>query len=230
MTGLVLIGNVQLYCGDAYQITPTLPPVDAMVTDPPYEFSTSGGGKFRKARHNLEDIAASNLNKGFDFSIIDPEKHKSVVIFCHQNQVFELGLHLKGMYKRTALLSWRKTNPVPFANNHYMAECELYLHAWQQGAHPTGTIQERKRIFEYKNGQSDYDHPTVKPDAVMDKIMKNVNGKTVLDPFAGTGSTGIAALKAGKHFIGIERDPKYFGIMCARIFEYYASVPSAGVQ
>ena len=55
-----------------------------------------------------------------------------------------------------------------------------------------------------------YGHPTVKPAAVMGKIVRNVSGTSVCDPFMGTGSTGVAAIKAGKRFSGIEHNPVHF--------------------
>jgi site-specific DNA-methyltransferase (adenine-specific) len=62
-------------------------------------------------------------------------------------------------------------------------------------------------------------HPTVKPDAVMDKIIRNVSGKSVCDPFMGTGSTGVAAIRAGKRFVGIEHNHAHFDTACRRIEE-----------
>ena len=66
-----------------------------------------------------------------------------------------------------------------------------------------------------------FGHPTVKPAPVMDKIMRNINGTTICDPFMGTGSTGVAAIKAGKVFYGIENDPASFDMAVARIWEAY---------
>ena len=66
-----------------------------------------------------------------------------------------------------------------------------------------------------------YGHTTVKPDAVMDKIMANVNGQTVCDAFMGTGSTGVAAIKAGKTFTGIEHNPQHFETAVDRISAAY---------
>lgn len=62
-----------------------------------------------------------------------------------------------------------------------------------------------------------YRHPTVKPEAVMNKIMRNLSGKTVCDPFMGTGSTGVAAIKAGKIFVGIEHNLQHFETAIQRI-------------
>lgn len=220
----LVLGKATLILGDAYEIVPTLPAVDALVIDPQYKFSASGGGRFRKARRkHMDAIEAVGLNEGFDFNIIDPAKFRSVVVFCHNDQVPDLWLHLRLGYARIALCGWRKTNPVPMANKHYVADFEPYFHAWNKDGHPVGKIQERKRITDYKNGSSNYDHPTVKPDFIMDKIMKNVNGESVLDCFMGSGSTGIAALKAGKSFIGIEKNPAYFNIAASRICAYYTA-------
>ena len=62
-----------------------------------------------------------------------------------------------------------------------------------------------------------YGHPTVKPDAVMDKIVRNVAGDRIADPYMGSGSTGVAAIKAGKQFFGIEHNEKHFATAVARI-------------
>lgn len=230
MTGLssLTLGNATLYLGDAYKIVPTLGEVDCLASDPQYQFNAQGGGKWKKARpKHMNEIEKKGLNKGFDQNIINPKLHKSVVVFCHQNQIFKLGAYLEESYKRVTLCAWRKSNPSPLANKNYIAECELYFHAWNQGHHPLGEIKDLKRIIDYKNGQqSEFDHPTVKPLFVMDKIMRNINGNTILDPFAGTGSTGISALKAGKKFIGIEYDPVYFNIMVSRIYEFYSNASS----
>jgi site-specific DNA-methyltransferase (adenine-specific) len=61
-------------------------------------------------------------------------------------------------------------------------------------------------------------HPSQKPIAIMQPFVELVDeGETVLDCFAGTGTTGVACLRAGRKFIGIEKDPKHFETMCRRI-------------
>lgn len=217
------IGNAFLYLGDAYQIAPQLGPVDCCVIDPQYKFNAAGAGKFRKARpKGMDALQKAGLNEGFKFEIIDPALYKSVVVFSNEEQIFKLGCFLQDRYRRVTGCAWWKTAPSPMANKSYLADAEPYLHAWNRGGHPLGAYDDLKRITTHPNGKSAYDHPTVKPDMVMDKIMKNVNGETVIDFFMGTGSTGIAALKAGKTFIGIERDPDYFNIAIQRFFGFYA--------
>ncbi len=66
----------------------------------------------------------------------------------------------------------------------------------------------------------DKEHPTQKPVEVMKWCLGFVaDAKTILDPFMGSGTTGVAAVKLGRKFIGIEIEPKYFDIACRRISE-----------
>jgi DNA modification methylase len=84
-------------------------------------------------------------------------------------------------------------------------------------------LREKQRFIIAPNGQdTSISHPTVKPLAVMTKIIGNVGGDTVLDPFMGSGTTGVACVKRGKRFIGIERHEPYFNIACDRIRKAYA--------
>lgn len=214
----VIIGAATLYLGDCYEILPRLGPVDCGVMDPPYLFSASGGGIFRSNRKCMDAIQAAGLDKGFDPELISAAQFRSVVVFCHNDQLDTLLPYLADHFERYALCFWHKTNPMPVANKHYKPDTEIYVHAWNSGGAPVGTLADKSRYIVAATGQqNEFDHPTVKPLPVMRKILCNVNGEVVCDPFMGTGSTGVAALERGKRFIGIERDPRYFDIACKRI-------------
>jgi hypothetical protein len=221
--GVCRIGNhATLYLGDAYAIRPTLGFMAADVMDPPYLIATSGGGRYRKARKGIDEIAEAGIDKGFDLSIINPLLCGSVVCFSHNDQLPELLPMLAGQFHRFALLDWTKATPQPVANKHYRPDREFYVHAWNRGYHPQGTLAEKARSITVDSDRSlkaRFGHPTIKPPAVMDKIMANVAGETVCDPFMGTGSTGVAAIKAGKRFVGIERNPRWFEAAVIRITE-----------
>lgn len=221
----IVIGNATLYHGDTYELLPLIGKVAALVTDPPYEIKTSGGGKFRKQRSLMERIEAKGISKGFDHTIFKADLYGSVVTFCHNDQLFKIGAHLQSEYGQAVVCKWQKTNPIPFANRNYKADTEPYIHAWSKEFYPTGDPSELSRVITTPVIKSPYrkDHPTVKPDIVMNKIMRNVNGDTVLDPFMGTGSTGVAALRAGKKFIGIDHDLASFNIAVSRIFQLYGN-------
>lgn len=213
------IGNAILYLGDAYEIRPTLGWMDADVMDPPYEFRAEGGGMYRAARHGMDEIIEQGLHEGFDHAVINPLLCGAVVVFCHNDQLPKLLPYLDGSFERFALCIWRKINPQPVANKHYRPVSEFYVHAWNRGHHPAGNLADLDRQVEALSPRGDlkFGHPTVKPDAVMTKIIRNVSGQSVCDPFMGTGSTGVAALRAGKRFVGIEKNPIHFETALRRI-------------
>lgn len=235
---LVEIGPHRLFLGDAYLIRPTLGWMDCDCMDPPYLFNNSGGGAFRKARGSSDQIVAEKLDRGFDRSIIDPARCGSVFVFCHNDQlgdlipevaeddgadtdallVADMFVNLRAKFNRVALCVWIKPNPSPMRNKHYLADMEPYVHAWNPGYHPIGEHHDMHRHHTaMPTKQKAFGHPTVKPDSLMNKIMANVNGQTVCDPFCGTASTGVAAIRAGKTFTGIEKNPAHFETAVRRL-------------
>lgn len=211
-----------LYQGDAYAIRPTLGFVDAEVIDPPYIVDTSGGGRFRKGRKVWDELRSQGLDQGFDLSIINPLLAGGVVCFCSNDQLAQLLPTMAGQFHRHVLLSWVKPAPPPVANKHYRPDREFYVHAWNRGFHPQGDLVDKARSITAHHSpalKKRFGHPTIKPPIVMEKIMRNIAGETVCDSFMGTGSTGVAAIQAGKRFIGIERDARWFKAAVTRISE-----------
>tara|TARA_R110002072_G_scaffold38314_3_gene110877 strand:- start:1250 stop:1936 length:687 start_codon:yes stop_codon:yes gene_type:complete len=212
-----IFGSARLILGDAYEIRPDLGWFDIDIMDPPYEFRAEGGGSWRRARGGMEQIVEEGLSDGFDHSIINPMLCGAVVTFCHNDQLAKLLPDLDGLFHRYALLSWWKSNPQPLANKHYRPDCEIWVHAWNRGYEPQGTVREKRRfVISGSPRRALYGHATVKPDKVMDKIVRHAAGRTICDPFMGTGSTGIAALRAGRTFTGIEKNPQHFETACRR--------------
>lgn len=229
--GVVKIGPHTLYHGDAYAIRPTLGFFDADVMDPPYLFNNSGGGAFRKSRIGATMIVEEGLDQGFDHTVINPLLCGAVMVFCHNDQLPTLLPYLDGLFHRFCLLSWQKPNPSPMANKHYLADTEPFIHAWNRGYPPQGEHHDKHRfIMAGTIPSKTFGHATVKPDAVMTKIMRNVAGQTVVDAFMGTGSTGVAAICAGKRFTGIERNPKHFATAVQRIRAAWAEIEGQAVR
>jgi len=220
--GIVQIGPHTLYHGDAYAIRPDLGFFDAEVMDPPYQFDNRGGGAFRKSRTGADMIVQEGLDQGFAFSIINPLRAGAVVVFCHNDQLPELLNYLSQRYKRFCLLGWIKKNPSPMCNKHYLADVEPFIHAWNHGFHPVGEHHDLHRwVTAGTMPAKVFGHATVKPLDVMAKIVRNLSGRTVIDPFMGTGSTGVAAIGAGRVFTGIEKNPEHFATAVARITAAY---------
>lgn len=222
----VTIGAATLYCGDAYALRPTLGFHDADIFDPPYLIRATGAGRYRKKRPNMDQLIQDGLHIGFDMSVINPLLCGAAVVFAHNDQLAELLRLAQGQFHRHALCIWQKTNPQPIANKHYRSDVEFYVHAWNRGFHPAGQIGDKLRLSRISSprGAARFDHPTTKPDALMDKIILNTAGTSVCDPFMGTGSTGVAAIRAGRRFTGIEKNPAHFATAVKRIAAAVADV------
>lgn len=220
MSRVEVIGAATLYLGDCRDVLPTLGAFDVGIMDPPYEFSASGGGIFRRNRHRMDEIQAAGLDLGFDHAVLSPKQFRSVMVFCHNDQLAALLPYLAEHFERHALCFWHKSNPMPVANKHYKPDTEIYVHAWNAGGYPVGDLGIKGRYYIGPVQQQDeFDHPTVKPLRLMDKLVANANGASICDPFMGTGTTGVAAVRAGRSFAGIERSPAYFDIACRRLEE-----------
>lgn len=204
------IGNATLYLGDCSEVLPLLPKVDALVTDPPYEISASGGGIGGK-RQYLTDIRG-HIDNGFEIEMLSA--FENWLVFCGKPQLMDLMMQATNQGLRWQLRTWNKTNPTPLTNANYLPDTEYMVHAFK-----THVWQGKKRWIVGNVEKSGFDHPTVKPQYVMlDALQCASNyGDTVLDCFMGSGSTGVACMTLGRKFIGVEREPKYFEIACERI-------------
>jgi site-specific DNA-methyltransferase (adenine-specific) len=225
----ITIGPATLHIGDAYALRPTLGFHDADVLDPPYLIRATGGGRYRKRRPIFDQIVAEQLHTGFDMAVVNPLLCGAAIVFAHNDQLAQLLSLAQGQFHRHALCVWQKTNPQPVANKHYRPDVEFYVHAWNRGYHPAGDLAELLRVSRITSprGPARFGHPTTKPDALMTKILANVRGETVCDPFMGTGSTGVAAIRAGKRFTGIEHNPAHFETAVARITAAVAELERA---
>lgn len=205
-----VIGNCTLYLGDCLEILPTLGKVDACVTDPPY-----GIGESSKKVASRGKLAQPKDYGEFDWDQqpASPE-HIAAMRDASQWQIifggnyFELG-------PTSCWLVWDKQN-----GENDFADCEL---AWTnlQGA--------VRRIYwrwngMIRKGQEERFHPTQKPLGVMRWSLQHLpaTARTVCDPFMGSGTTGVACVREGLSFIGIERDERYFEVACRRMEEAIA--------
>ena len=199
----VVIGNATLYLGDCMDILPTLPKVDAVITDPPYGLGKKMQGGTWGAKTEFKEMVVWDTAAP-DVTFL--ERLAALAPIC----VF-WGGNYYGLPPTRCWLVWDKQNAVPT-----MADCEL---AWtsldantKRLSHPVGRVE---------NG-----HPSEKPLRLMAWTLQTVKAAgTVLDPYMGSGTTGVACALAGLPFIGIEREPKYFDIACRRIEEAQRQQP-----
>lgn len=188
-----IIGNATLYLGDCLEILPTLEKVDAVITDPPYGIAankmTLGKGK-------------KDFSRGGDWDNERPDVSwipTAAQWFCIWG-----GNYFADMLPPTNdILVWHKLN-----DGRSFSECEF---AWTNAG-------KQSRIKSHHWSGEEKQHPTQKPVQVMTWCMGFfMDAQIILDPFMGSGTTGVACMNLGRKFIGIEIEPKYFDIACERI-------------
>jgi site-specific DNA-methyltransferase (adenine-specific)/modification methylase len=200
----VEINNCTLYLGDCMEILQTLSKVDAVITDPPYGINENS--KKVASRGNL---AAPKDYGDFDWDKAPPsDKLIDLIRTKGQYQAFFGGNYFT-LPPTSCWLVWDKLN-----GDNDFADCEL---AWTNWPKAVRRLQWRWNGM-IRQGNEERYHPTQKPIGVMKWVIELCpKAETILDPFMGSGTTGVAAIQMGRKFIGIEREPKYFDIACKRI-------------
>jgi site-specific DNA-methyltransferase (adenine-specific)/modification methylase len=200
----VEIGNATLYLGDCMDILPTLNKVDAVITDPPYGINENS--KKVASRGNM---AAPKDYGDFDWDKAPPPDELIELIRTKGKYQAFFGGNYFTLPPTSCWLVWDKLN-----GDNDFADCEL---AWTNWPKAVRRLQWRWNGM-IRQGNEERFHPTQKPLEVMKWVIELCpKSETILDPFMGSGTTGVAAIQMGRKFIGIERDPKYFEIACKRI-------------
>lgn len=221
----VVIGDCTLLLGDCLSIMPHLGKVNAVIADPPYELSSSGPGKshFGMSLSKFDGEAYKSIVSGVDYCQINDRISDicnpfNMFCFCSNKQISKLMTDCEGRGYSTTLVIWHKTNAAPFANGVWRGDIEYVVHARGKGAIFKGGAVEKKKVTELPL-VIDSAHPTVKPQEILKKYVKicSNTGDTILDPFMGSGTTGVACVKLGRKFIGIEISEDYFDIAVKRI-------------
>jgi site-specific DNA-methyltransferase (adenine-specific) len=197
----VIIGDATLYLGDCMEFFAEYPclRVEAIITDPPYGMAEKlyGGESSRWGKLHTEKGGFSWDQEAPDVVLTFPNIAEKVIIWG--GNFFDLPVS-------KSWLVWNK-----IIRNFSSSVCEL---AWTNLGRPINA-------FDYSHGQLAIEgkqHPTQKPLPLMIWCIEQAgNPNIILDPFMGSGTTGVAAIQMGRKFIGIEREPKYFEIACKRI-------------
>ena len=200
----VIIGDCRLLLGDCLQVMPTLGKVDAILTDPPYGvLSQSGSAATRRSNGNQDNGVCS-----WDISLSGDAVAQ--VLSAAPDAMIWGGCHM-ALPATFGYLVWDKVcEGLNFGEVEY---------CWT-------TMRFAPRMFRLRAAGMDggKQHPTQKPVALMKWCLEFLpKAETILDPFMGSGTTGVACAKMGRKFIGIELDEDYFNIACKRIEEAYKS-------
>lgn len=204
-----IIGDATLYLGDCREIVPTLGKVDAVVTDPPYGMnwdtdSTRFTGGLHKRGNGRADWGAICQ---------DAEPFDPAPWLAFDHVVMWGANHFAQLLPVGKTLVWIKKHPELFGT--FLSDCEI---GWASGGH--GVFAHFKQ-FPPPSRMAEHDgtvaHPTQKPIGLMSWAIEQFTAGAVIDPYMGSGTTGVAATNLGRRFIGIEIEPKYFDIACRRI-------------
>lgn len=212
-----IIGDCTLYLGDCRDILPTLGKVDAVVTDPPFDEKTHKGADAKFSAIDFEPLADA---AALAHDLVEASRGW-VIAFCAFEQ---LGAYQSGAgpsWVRAGI--WDKISNMPQMTGDRPAQGGEGVAIMHRPGRKRWNGGGKAAIWRHLVERGEKQHPTQKPRSLMCEILEQFTqpGETVLDPFMGSGSTGLACVDLGRSFIGIEREPTYFDIACRRIEEAY---------
>jgi DNA modification methylase len=213
---------------------PELGLIDHIITDPPYEqVLHTKMGALRALRNDGKEYASNRMD-GLSFDGIDEIRNKICKAFVDVSSGWIIAFTLaEGVRewrdmlqaagaKYDTCLVWVKPDATPRFNGQGAArgfECAITAYAGK--GHKKWNGGGKRGVYTHlvNNQERHGEHPTEKPRRLMAELIADFTneGQTVLDPFMGSGTTGVAAVQMGRKFVGIERDERYFDIACKRI-------------
>jgi|GEM_PF-347012 len=205
--------------------------VDMVLMDPPYKMGTQGAGAFGNANRRYFD-ELGKMSDGLSDALLEKiaSKMKRIVMyaFCSKSQILQYIRFAESHGCTWDILAWHKTNPVPTCSNKYLSDTEYIVFIRGKGVTLYGSYATKKKWWATGVNRADrelYGHPTVKPLDIVRTLIGNHIGPdgggrfTVLDPFIGTGTTAVACVQLGVHYIGFEVDPGYHATALKRVSE-----------
>ena len=224
MSDVVQIGDATLYHGDCLEILPTVPRVDAVITDPPFfmpatHYQSRVGWQrtwgdtsiLRGYWERLTDLVADRLNRTGHF-----------LAFCNHEAYPVFYPVMYGRFDFLKALVWDKGHVG--LGRVWRNQFELVIAArWNDATFVEDGKLRSDVIKQSASPSADREHPVEKPEALLASLIEPTTpvGGVVLDPFMGSATAGSAAISIGRKFIGIEIERKYFDIACERIDNAY---------
>lgn len=241
-----LADGVVLYQGDCLDVLPTLSGIDHVISDPPYEDELHGAmGRIRRndGQEMVDDLGFEGINASRDAVAVAMVAASSgwLIAFTLAEGVraWRDAIQPAGGKWDTTLF-WVKPDASPRFNGQGAARgAECAVTAWCGRGHRRWNGGGRRGVFTHPvNVGRQGEHPTEKPLPLMADLVTLYSnpGETICDPFMGSGTTGVAAVRYGRRFVGVERDPRWFDLACRRISDelrrpsMFVERPGAPVQ
>lgn len=209
--------------------------VDLIVTDPPYVVSKSTGGSvnnIKKLDRSLKDLDKARLRDGYNIGLF-AQRHVrrlqggriNAYFWCNKVQIPDyFRAYVDGLGCKFEIIAWHKQNALPTYYNKYLSDTEYCLYFHSGGFTHPACYDDAKTYEMGMINHADkkrYGHPTIKPLPIIQRMIRNSSpvGGVVLDPFIGSGTTAVAAVREKRHYIGFELDKDYYETAVSRIKE-----------
>lgn len=212
--------KIKLYNGDCLEVMERLieqgVKVDAVITDPPYGMSFRSNRRKEKHDKIKNDDNLEWLQKFIDLSHDVLKDNSPIYIFCSFHNVDKFKNAIDNKFKLKNIIIWEKNNTgMGDLKGSYAPKYEMIIYATKGRVIKTG--KRNPDVIKSKKTGNKF-HPTEKPVDLMEFLINNHNDKeTILDPFMGSGTTGVACKNLNRKFIGIELDNGYFEIAKERM-------------
>ena len=223
-----VIGSATLYLGDCLEMMADLESVDHIISDPPYEDELHAAiGRIRRndGREMVQDLGFEGINANRSEVAAECVRLASgwTILFTLAEGVRAWRDELQAAgAKYDTCLAWVKPDSTPRMNGQGAARgFECAVTAWCGTGYRKWNGGGKRGVYTHlvNNPERTGLHPTEKPRRLMSELVADFTqpGQTILDPFMGSGTTGVAAVMAGRRFIGIERDAQHFALSCKRL-------------
>lgn len=239
----VTIGGATIFHGDCLQVLPTLSAVNHVISDPPFEEEahtmqrrtngrkSGGDGKYHRDLDSapLSFAPISEAERAMVSREMVRLASGWVLVFCQaeavpiwRDRIEDAG----GKYKRPMV--WVKPDALPqMSGDRPAMGYESIVASWAGQGRSVWNSGGKRGVYVHNKGEGNLGknpHPTMKPVSLMTELVMDFTqpGDLILDPYCGSGTTGIACVKTGRAFIGIEKDEAFFHLSCERIRKAYA--------
>lgn len=241
-----LAAGVSLYLGDCREILPGLGKVDVTITSPPYNMGLVPGGNGRGMYRPGANSKAGRFRNGYgihDDALLQADYDawqralltqmfdlsRLGVFYNHRPRVEHGILRTPlsfnyGAIPLRQIIIWDRGTGIDVNLRHFCTRQEwIMLFAHSEFSLIDHSASGRGDVWRLGMARGETEHPAPFPLSLPETILSSVEAETVLDPFMGSGTTGVAAVKLGRKFIGIEIEERYFDIACRRISEVLKS-------
>lgn len=217
-------GSVTLWHGDCLELADLWTGADVLVTDPPYGvgYAAKRGGTGRDSRGHTPEPVANDHDFEVAAAALEMWGARPIAAFANHSSLPRTLAAVSALLSRVRVVTWHKTNVNGAAGmgNPWLADVEFAVCGVTEwpGVARSGVISAKRFTGNpaWNTSPDAYLHPTQKPTPLMEALLQAMPSGVVADPFAGSGSTLIAARNLGRRAIGVELEERYCEVIAKR--------------